>query len=323
MSLIEIKNLNITYKVKEKEIKAVRNFSFKIEPQDSLGIVGESGSGKSTLAMAILRLLPKRTANVTGEIIFNKKNLVNLSEEDLKKIKWKEIAYVFQKSMNCLSPVHKIGKQMEDIYKVHNGKAKNIEIKKKILKLFELVNLSERVYDSYPHELSGGMMQRVSIAISLIHYPKLLILDEATTALDVVTEGQILDELMKLEEKLNLTRIMITHDVSVVSSTCKKVAVMYAGYLLEYGYVKDVLSSPKHPYTQELLNSYPSMTEEKKELKGIEGEFPDLSMEHKGCIFANRCKKAIDVCFTKEPEILHLPRDWKVACHLVGGEKLD
>ena len=320
MSLLNINNLNIVYKVKGKKIKAVKDLSLNIESEDSVGIVGESGSGKSTFAMSILSLLPEEITEITGNIIFDGTDLLKIDEERLRQIKWKEIAYVFQKSMNSLSPVHKIGLQMNDIYKIHEANATDKDTKERILELFNLVNLSKGVYNLYPHELSGGMIQRVSIALSLLHYPRLLILDEATTALDVVTQGQILEEIMELEEKLKLTRVMITHDVSVVSLTCKKVAVMYAGYLVESGYVEDVLSLPKHPYTRELLNSYPSLTGERNRLKGIPGSFPDLSAIHKGCIFADRCKDSMDICFVREPKTVEISNDWKVACHLVGGE---
>ncbi|MBW4827460.1 MAG: ABC transporter ATP-binding protein [Clostridiaceae bacterium] len=319
MALLEIKNLNITYKTDKKEIKAVKDFSLDVEAKDSIGIVGESGSGKSTLAMGILKLLPKETTKITGKILFNGVDLLKLSEEKLRNLRWRDISVVFQKSMNSLSPVHKIGFQMEDIYRVHEPNVSDEEVRKRILELFKFVNLSDRVYTLYPHELSGGMMQRVSIALSLIHYPKLLILDEATTALDVVTQGQILDEIMKLEEGLDLTRMMITHDISVVASSCKKVVVMYGGCLLESGYVQDVLINPKHPYTQGLLDSFPALTGEKKNLRGIPGSIPDLSLEYKSCIFANRCKKARDICFKKVPETKILPNEWNVACHLLGG----
>ncbi|GFN35314.1 ABC transporter ATP-binding protein [Tepidimicrobium xylanilyticum] len=320
MTLLKMQHLNITYKTQEKAIKAVRDFDLNIELQDSMGIVGESGSGKSTLAMAVLQLLPKDITDISGEIIFNGIDLLKLNSEELKGIKWKEIAYVFQKSMNSLSPVHKIGYQLSDVYKVHEPNANKRQIRERVCELFELVNLPSRVYDLYPHELSGGMMQRVSIALSLIYYPKVLILDESTTALDVVTQRQILEEIMKLQEKLNLTRIMITHDVSIVASTCNKIAVMYAGYLLESGYVTDVLHSPKHPYTEELLNSYPSLRGEKGYLKGIPGYLPDLSQEHKGCIFADRCRKAMEKCFYNRPEMVEFSNQWKVACHLAGSE---
>lgn len=319
MTLLRINNLNVIYKVEGKEIRAVKDVSLDVNSRDAIGIVGESGSGKSTLAMAILRLLPHGVSETTGEIIFDGVDILKMDEEQLRQIRWKDIAVVFQKSMNSLSPVHKIGYQMKDIYRVHRPEARDEEIGERILELFELVNLSPRVYDLYPHELSGGMMQRVCIALSLIYYPRLLILDEATTALDVVTQGQILEEIMGLEERLNLTRIMITHDVSVVASTCNRVAVMYAGYLLESGYVKDVLIKPKHPYTQGLLSSFPSLTGERKDLRGIPGFLPDLGVEHKGCIFADRCRKAMEKCFIEEPRMMEFPGHWKVACHLVGG----
>ena len=175
--------------------------------------------------------------------------------------------------MNALSPVHKIGKQMEDVYLIHKPGTPKKEIRDRIYELFRVVNLSDRVYELYPHELSGGMMQRISIALSLIMNPKLLVMDEATTALDVVTQNQILREIMQLQNQLHLTRLMITHDVSVVSSTCNKVVVMYAGRIMEKGYVVDVLVNPRHPYTQGLLKSFPSFHGEKTDLRGIPGSF--------------------------------------------------
>lgn len=319
MSMLEIRNLNVIYKVKGKEIKAVNNFNIDIDEEDSIGIVGESGSGKSTLAMAMLKLLPEKVSEVEGSISYKGIDLLELGAEEFKKIRWKDISIVFQKSMNSLSPVHKIGNQIIDVYKVHSPKAKDKEIRKRIIELFKLVNLSEDVLNYYPHELSGGMMQRVSIALALINYPKLLIMDESTTALDAITQSQILNEIMKLEESLKLTRIMITHDLSVVCSTCKKIAVMYAGYLLEEGYVKEVLEDPKHPYTEELLNSYPSLDVDKETLTSIKGSLPDLSIVHKGCIFADRCRKAQSICFMNNPKMICLSGGRRVACHLIGG----
>lgn len=254
-SLLEIKNVNITYKVKEGDVYAVKDASLILNESDALGIVGESGSGKSTLAMSILRLLPKN-ADVKGEILYKGKDILKLDEKELNKLRWKEIAVVFQKSMNSLSPVHRVGDQLEDIYRLHGELKDKKEIKEHIIRILEMVNLPERVYGSYPYELSGGMMQRVSIALSLICDSSLLIFDEATTALDVVVQKQILDVIMDLEEKLNLTRIMITHDISVVSSTCNKIVVMKQGEIVEAGHVEDVLLNPQHDYTKELINSY-------------------------------------------------------------------
>ncbi|WP_313346905.1 ABC transporter ATP-binding protein [Sedimentibacter sp.] len=320
MTLLSIKNENVIYKVKNKSIHAVNNVSFDIEQQDSLGIVGESGSGKSTLALSILRLLPKKTTEVSGEIIFEGINLLDLSESELENIRWKEISVVFQKSMNSLSPIHKIGSQMSDIYMLHNKTASKAEVKNKMTELLELVNLPQRVYTMYQHELSGGMMQRVSIALSLMHNPKLIIMDEATTALDVITQGQILSEITELEKRLNVTRIMITHDMSVVANTCKKIAVMYAGNLVEFGFVKDIISNPKHPYTQGLLKSFPTLKGERGVLRGISGSLPDLSVQHDGCIFESRCAAKGERCLKEKPGTVILENGRMVMCHSAGGD---
>ena len=303
MALLELKNVNVRYIMKDKKVHACQHVSLEIEEQDSIGIVGESGSGKSTLASAVLRLLPQRITQVDGEILYNGKDLLKLTKDEMDALRWTDLSIVFQKSMSALSPVHKVGAQMEDVYRVHFPNAQKEEIKQRVYDLFKVVNLSDRVYELYPHELSGGMMQRVSIALSLLHNPRLLVLDEATTALDVVTQSQILREIMSLEQNLNVTRIMITHDVSVVASTCKKIAVMYAGRLMESGETKDVLVNPQHPYTQGLLKSFPSFKGAKNDLRGIPGSLPDLSQEIPGCVFAPRCPFATEKCRTVEPEL--------------------
>ena len=320
-TILDLRDFNVTYVNKHKRVYAVKNVGFKINKGDSLGVVGESGSGKSTLAMGLLRLLPEKSTEIVGIANFIGRDLTKLSEEELKKIRWNEMAVVFQKSMNSLSPVHRIGAQVEDIYKVHNPKATKKEIFDRISYLLELVNLSGRIYNLYPHELSGGMLQRVSIAISLIYNPKLLIMDEATTALDVVTQGQILDEVLKMEKELDMTRIMITHDMSVVATSCNKVAIMYAGELMELGYVKDVLKNPLHPYTKGLLASFPSLKGDKAKLEAISGFLPDLSKVYDGCIFAPRCKYAMDKCRKNKPVKLEMEDGRTLSCHLYGGEE--
>lgn len=318
--ILELKDFNVTYVNKDKKVYAVKNANFTINKGDSLGIVGESGSGKSTMATALLRLLPERTTEISGEALFLDKNLVTMNNEELKSIRWNELAVVFQKSMNSLSPVHRIGAQIEDIYRVHKPNASKKEVFERISYLLKLVNLSDRVYKLYPHELSGGMLQRISIAISLIHDPSLLILDEATTALDVVTQGQILEEIVKMEKELDMTRIMITHDMSVVAASCNKIAVMYAGEFMEVGLVKDVLKNPKHPYTKGLLSSFPSLRGEKSELSAIKGSLPDLSKQYDHCIFAPRCEFATDKCRTSKPQDVKLSDGRTVSCFLYGGE---
>jgi len=318
MIALEVKNLNVQYHTTNRKVHACSDVNFSLQAQESLGIVGESGSGKSTLALAVLRLLPAHIAAVSGSALYRGVDLISVEQEKLNDLRWKKIAIVFQKSMNSLSPVHKISKQMADIFRVHEPEASHKIIRDRIFELFTLVNLSDRVYNLYPHELSGGMMQRISIAVSLLHNPEILIMDESTTALDVVTEGQILSEIMELEKKLNLTRIMITHDISVVASTCKRIAVMYAGCLMEVGDVFDVLVNPKHPYTQALKRSFPNFIGEKTALHGIPGTLPDLTIEAQGCVFAPRCKKATEICVTQRPQCTQIGNNWQVYCHHVG-----
>ncbi|MBR5389790.1 MAG: ABC transporter ATP-binding protein [Clostridia bacterium] len=323
MSLLELKHIDIQYKTPVKTVYAVQDVSLCVEEQDSIGIVGESGSGKSTLAMGILRLLPDNITTVRGEALLNGKDLLAMREKELQSVRWKEVSVVFQKAMNALSPVHKIGAQMEDIYLVHYPNEDKGVIKNRILELLHLVNLADRVYYSYPHELSGGMMQRVAIALALIFKPKLLIMDEATTALDVVTQTQILNEIMVLEQKINVARIMITHDMSVVSSTCKKVVVMYAGRIMEHGRVEDVLVNPQHPYTQGLMRSFPSFTGEKTNLRGIEGNLPDMSVMPACCVFADRCPYAQARCRSEIPALTEKAPGWQVACFRMEGGEAD
>ena len=319
--LLDVRDLNITYLNKSRNVQAVRHANFTIDKGDSLGLVGESGSGKSTMAMGMLRILPQDSIQMTGSALFMGKDLVTISDEEMNKLRWKEIAVVFQKAMNSLSPVHRIGMQIEDIYHVHEPKATKKEIHDRTMELLKLVNMPERVYKLYPHEMSGGMLQRVAIVISLLHSPKLLVFDEATTALDVVTQGQILEEVVQMEKTIEMTRIMITHDMSVVASSCKKVAVMYAGELVEIGLVRDVLKNPLHPYTQGLMSSFPSLTGEKKQLRAIPGFLPDLSDPPKGCAFASRGPHCTGQCMAQKPTLRDMPDGRRVACHLVGGNE--
>ncbi|MBQ9210634.1 MAG: ABC transporter ATP-binding protein [Clostridia bacterium] len=305
-------------------VHAVDGVSFPVEKGDSVGIVGESGSGKSTLGLALLRLLGEPTAEVRGEALLEGMDLLTLAEKDLQELRWRRMAAVFQKSMNALSPVHKIGKQMADVYRVHHPEASREQAKQRALETLRQVNLAERVYTSYPHELSGGMMQRVSIALSLLNHPDLIIFDEATTALDVVTQGQILKEIQYLERELGLTRLMITHDISVVAASCSHVAVMYAGRLMEYGPTAKVLRSPRHPYTQGLLRAYPSLRGEKTGMQGIPGALPDLKEEIPGCVFAPRCPWATEDCRQRRPEEVTIEAGWRASCpRAVEGREPD
>lgn len=319
-TVLSVQNMNVTYVNKSKRVMAVRNASFSISKGDSLGLVGESGSGKSTLAIALLGLLPKETTEITGKAIFlEDTDLLSISEKEMNELRWKKLAVVFQKAMNSLSPVHRISTVFEDIYRVHEPHATKEEIHAATVGLLKLVNLPERVYHLYPHEMSGGMLQRVAIAMSLLHSPQLLIFDEATTALDVVTQGQILKEIVQMEKELETTRIMITHDMSVVSSSCNKVAVMYAGEIVEFGYVKNVMVHPQHPYTKALLKSFPALKGEKRKMESIPGFLPDLSKEIPACVFAPRCAYATERCRAEKP-LFHSREDGSgTACFLTEG----
>lgn len=301
MQLLQIRDLNVTYLTGGKRVRAVENISLSMNSGESLGVVGESGSGKSTLAMAVLRMLPERNVEISGTVELLGTDLFRCTPETLRGLRWKKMSVVFQKAMNSLSPVHRIGRQLADIYRLHEPAATRQEVETRILELFGLVNLPPRVMDMYPHELSGGMVQRVSIATSLLHKPPLLILDEATTALDVVTQAQILKELKELEQKIDVTWLLITHDISIVATACKKVAVIYAGMLMEYGDVRKVMTAPAHPYTQALLRSFPSLHGNLTQLHGIPGTIPDLSQKNPGCVFAPRCARAQKICFQQRP----------------------
>ncbi len=318
-ALLSIRDLTVIYHNNDVKVKAVDSISLDINKGESLGIVGESGSGKSTLIMAALKLLPQKTSTTCGNVIYDDRNLLELSREELAKIRWVDIAVVFQKSMNILSPVHTIGTFLTDIYRIHVPKASKQEAREKVCSVLQMVNLAPRIFRMYPHELSGGMMQRVSIAMSLMFQPKILIMDEATTALDVITQTQILSEITALEQKFDLTRIMITHDMSVVASSCKKVAVLYAGKLVETGPVQEVLVSPKHPYTIGLINSYPKFTPDGEAvMESIGGTLPNLSQEPEGCNFRDRCRYATDICRKKVPLCVSCGTGWNCACHHAG-----
>lgn len=320
MSVLTLHNYSVSYvnTGRSRKVHAVKNIDLKLETGDALGIVGESGSGKSTLAMAILGLLSEKTTEISGSAEFEGQELVGIDASELDKLRWTKLAVVFQKAMNSLSPVHRIRTQVEDIYRVKKPDAGKKEIADRFQYLLSLVNLPPRVYGLYPHELSGGMVQRVNIAISLLHSPSLLILDESTTALDVVTQGQILDEIVKMQEQFEMSRIMITHDISVVSASCNKIAVLYAGELMETGSVRSILKHPRHPYTKGLIDAIPELQGEKTALKGIPGNLPDLSELHQGCIFADRCPNVMDICRTSKPEQVSLAEDHLISCHLFG-----
>ena len=312
MSYLELKDLSVTYC--QGQVAAVRNCSLSLSRGETLGIVGESGSGKSTLALALLRMLPRKTASVSGSVTLDGREVLNLSTREFDRIRWQEIAMVFQKSMNSFSPVHRLGRQLENIWLVHEPKAPRKEIREKLLKLFESCNLKPEVYRMYPFELSGGMLQRVSIVMALMHNPGVLILDEATTALDVLTQQQIMWELKQLQKQFRFTLLVISHDLSVISKLCDRVAVMYCGRILETGNTAELLSHPRHPYTKALIDSYPRLDSTRGTLRGIPGNLPDMSKPIPGCVFADRCRYCSDICRRCCPQAEAFA-DYQISCH--------
>ena len=288
MNILEVKDLNMSYKTIDGNVDAVKDVSFTVKQGESFGLVGESGCGKTSVAMSLLQLQADNGKITSGEIIFDGQNIVNLSEAELREVRWSGISIVFQGAMNAWNPVIKIGEQIREALREHypdNSKQTNIQ---KIQELFKMVGLDDTVADRYPHELSGGMKQRAVIALALSCDPKIIIADEPTTALDVVIQDQILNEIKKVQELLGLSLIYISHDIAVIAEMTDKIAVMYAGSIVEMGPTKKIFENPVHSYTRALLDSTPSIRGEKKKLKSLDGEPPSLINKIDGCSFAPR-----------------------------------
>nr|AGQ18793.1 ABC-type dipeptide/oligopeptide/nickel transport system, ATPase component [Candidatus Actinomarina minuta] len=287
--LLEVKNLSMHYDTLEGNVEAVKNVSFNVNSGESFGLVGESGCGKTSVAMTLLQLQPENSIITEGSIKLDGKELIGLSENDLRKVRWDSISIVFQGAMNAWNPVIKIGEQIREAMREHypqNSKQENIN---KINELFRMVGLDESISERFPHELSGGMKQRAVIALALSCDPKIIIADEPTTALDVVIQDQILNEIKKVQDLLGLSLIYISHDIAVIAEMTDKIAVMYAGSIVEMGPTKNVFTYPKHSYTRALLDSTPSIKGEKKKLRSLDGEPPSLIDKIDGCSFAPRC----------------------------------
>ncbi|NLY81910.1 MAG: ABC transporter ATP-binding protein [Clostridiales bacterium] len=319
-NLLEVKNLKVSFFTPAGEVKAVNDISYEIKTGEVMGIVGESGSGKSVEAYSIIGLLASPGKVVGGEILFNGENLLEYSEEQLQKLRGDKISMIFQNPMTCLNPVYKIGNQLVEALAIHTDITKNDAWKKATdMMKFVGINNPDKRMKQYPHELSGGMRQRVMIAMALLCDPKLLIADEPTTALDVTIQAQILDLLKDIIKKTNMSTIFITHNLAVVAEICDKVSVMYAGKLVETGYVDDIFYNPSHPYTLGLLNSMPRVDEKKRErLIPIEGSPVDMLNPPEGCGFASRCKHCMNICLRKDPPIIDLDNGHKAKCWLLA-----
>ena len=298
-------------------MRAAEDVSFQLEKGEALGIAGESGCGKTTVALSLLKILPKGGRIRKGSIIFDGVDLVPLSDNEMRKIRWKGIAIVFQGAMNAFNPVFKIGDQIIEAIKTHEPDVDRKEALDRARKLLELVGVEPDRVDNYPHEFSGGMRQRSLIAMALACNPKLLVADEPGTALDVIVQAQTLKLMRDLKDTLDLSMVMISHDLSIIAETCEKVAVMYAGRIVEYGDANDVFKEPLHPYTQGLIRAFPSIKGERIRLTSIPGSPPDLLNPPTGCRFNPRCPYVMDVCRKVVPPLeMQGDKHHSVACHL-------
>lgn len=315
MSLLEVSHLSIDYATKRRPpVKAVRDVSFAIEPGEIVGLVGESGSGKTTLGNAIIRLLDPPGVITNGTIAFEGRDLTTLPESDLRPLRWLEISTVFQGSMSSLNPVLNIEAQFRDVFDAHDPQSRD-KVKARITQLLQMVEIDPSFMRFYPHELSGGMKQRVAIALALALKPKFVLLDEPTTGLDVVVQRSILDRLRQLQREQGFAVLLISHDLGTVLEYSDRVMVMYAGEIVEEQPAASMLLTPRHPYSRGLLGSYADPTAETVEITYIPGRPPDLSRSHTGCLFAPRCVDAIARCRVEAPRLTQLG-DADVACHV-------
>ena len=303
MNILEVKDLDMSYRTIDGEVEAVKKVSFSVKEGESFGIVGESGCGKTSVAMSLLQLQADNGKITNGEIIFDGKNIVGLSESELREVRWSGISIVFQGAMNSWNPVVKIGEQIREAMREHYPDKTKEENTKKIIELFDIVGLDSSIIDRFPHELSGGMKQRAVIALALSCDPKLIIADEPTTALDVVIQDQILNEIRKVQDVLGLSLIYISHDIAVIAEMTDNMAVMYAGSIVEMGKTSKVFSNPKHAYTRMLLESTPSIVGPKKKLRSLDGEPPSLINTDSYCLFSYRCPSPDDNCKNRNIEM--------------------
>ncbi|MCM3215998.1 ABC transporter ATP-binding protein [Niallia taxi] len=323
-NLLEVKNLETSFSIDGKLYNAVDNVSFQVKPRQIVGIVGESGCGKSVLSLSIMKLLPKEAGKIrSGEIIFDGVHLETMEDKEINNIRGKEISMIFQEPMTSLNPVFTIGFQLMEVLLNHHNLTKR-QARQKSVELLKSVGISrpEKLVDEYPHQLSGGMRQRVMIAIAIACQPRLLIADEPTTALDVTVQAQILDLMKDIQEENGMSVILITHDLGVVAEMCDEVIVMYAGKIVEKTDVDTLFYEPKHPYTKLLMEAIPKMDEEVELLSSISGIVPSLkNMPEAGCRFADRCPKAMPECKYITPVLASLEDGHEVSCLLYDQSK--
>ena len=321
--MLEIQDLNVIYKTDLETVYAVNGVSLSLEKGGTLGLVGETGAGKTTLALTLMRLLPALTGKVTeGSVTFEGMDLVNLPEHEMRKVRGDKIAMIFQDPMTALNPVLTVGDQIAEALEVHNESGRTKEqIQERVDETLTMVGIPPARKHDYPHQFSGGMRQRVVIAIALSCEPDLLIADEPTTALDVTIQAQVLRMIRDLRDRLGTSMIMITHDLGIVAQTCDNVAVMYAGEIIESGTAEDIFTHENHhPYTDGLFGSLPNLKEKSARLKPITGLMPDPTNLPKGCKFAPRCNKCMDIC-KEVPPAVYTDGTHTIRCHLYTEQK--
>ena len=320
--ILEVKDLCVEFQTVEGRVQAVDHLSYTLHKGEKLGIVGESGSGKSVSSLAMMQLIPNPPGRVTGgEILYKGRDLVKLSEKEMQKLRGNEISMIFQEPMTSLNPIIQCGKQIAESLRLHRGMNKKEAAAEavRMMKAVGIANPEVRAHE-YPHQMSGGMRQRVMIAMALACQPQILIADEPTTALDVTIQAQILDLIRDLNREMNAAVLFITHDLGVVSELCDTVIVMYTGHIVEQAPVRELFQDPKHPYTVGLLNAIPAITKERKPLKTIEGVVPNPTERIEGCSFWPRCPHASERCRKEAPPVTRPGEDRLVRCWLYAGE---
>jgi peptide/nickel transport system ATP-binding protein len=316
VAVLEVRNLSINYLTDDgTSLSAVEDVSFSLEQGHSLGLVGESGCGKTTAMLGLLRLLPAEGRIVSGEVWYKDAELLRLSESEMRRFRWSKISLVFQGAMNALNPVRRVGNQIAEAILRHRTVPEGEAAHQRVGELLEMVGITPDMARQYPHQYSGGMRQRAMIAMALACSPDILIADEPTTALDVMIQAQILDLLQELQRELDLSIILVTHDLGVVAELCDDVLVMYGGKTAEYGSVDAIFNDPGHPYTQRLLQAFPDINSPASELASIPGYPPPLDALPPGCRFEPRCICKRDLCAVKSPPLIAIRPGHFVACH--------
>lgn len=316
MTLLNVEDLHTHFQTRAGTVKAVDGVNLKMERGDALGLAGESGCGKTTTMLSIMRLLPSNGNIISGSIDFDGTDLISIDEDEMNRnFRWKRMSMVFQGAMNALNPVFRVGEQITQAIRYHE-RVEREAAWKRVDELFRLVGIDPKRARDYPHEFSGGMKQRAIIALSLACNPDLVIADEPVTALDVIVQAQILELMRELRDKLDLSMILITHDLSVIADTCNKAAIMYAGKIVEQGDIMTIFKNPEHPYSQGLLTNYPSIKGERMRFKPISGRPPNLINPPNGCRFHPRCPYAMDICKVEIPETIELEGGHFISCHL-------